>query len=163
MERKITKKNYFILILIFILTILLTLYLASWYNKTKNLYDEDSTNAFLAQIKIEEISSYLLENPNKIIYISSGNSNFETDFQVLIKDYELKNEVVSLKITDANTIEQLKEFIDDKIKDKIGLFPNILIAENGKIVDFLYDKKQEIKIQDVLKFLKEKEVILEDD
>ncbi len=67
--RKIPTKNYIILLVLLIVTIILTLGIFEIYKKktkkVSNLYD------FLNKITINEISSFTMENPESLIYISN--------------------------------------------------------------------------------------------
>lgn len=82
--RKIPTKNYIILLVLLIVTIILTLGIFEIYKKktkkVSNLYD------FLNKITINEISSFTMENPESLIYISNKyNVKYNKFEQVLSK------------------------------------------------------------------------------
>ena len=89
--KEIPKKNYFILAIIVVLTILLVFYLKSWYEATtlSNLPRTIMADS-LPEVKIEEFDNFIQENPNIVIYISSSTEN-QGDFDKKIYQYISKN------------------------------------------------------------------------
>ena len=58
MKREIPVKNYVILILVFLVTIVAVFYVRDWYNTTKNYYAQNSVmTKVVREIKSEEIST----------------------------------------------------------------------------------------------------------
>ncbi|MEG2251129.1 MAG: DUF6568 family protein, partial [Bacilli bacterium] len=82
--RNIPKKNYIILAAIFIMTIIATFYFASWYNALNEYYKTNSViTEVISEMESETLSSYIMDNPETIIYLSSS-----TDMNV--KKFEKK-------------------------------------------------------------------------
>ena len=103
MKREIPVKNYVILILVFLVTIVAVFYVRDWYNTTKNYYAQNSVmTKVVREIKSEEISNYILENQRFILYVSSGQNgelkNFENDLKDLIKKMDLSEEVLYMNL-----------------------------------------------------------------
>ena len=88
--KKIPFKNYVILCVIIVLTVISVFYVRSWYITNKEYYSRNSVIKDIArEIKIDEISNYTLESPKFMLYVSSGADadvkDFENDFKKLIK------------------------------------------------------------------------------
>lgn len=147
MKRVVPVKNYIILIIVVIASILLTFFLTNVYKDRLNdnvsktvMYD------FLSQVNNDELGNYLLENPNTIIYYASSSdvslNEFEEKFKELIIKYDLINNIVQFDI-----------------QNEKNRYTNITIYSEGVEKDTLYSEKTEINILDVEKFLKDKGII----
>ena len=147
MKRVVPVKNYIILIIVVIASILLTFFLTNVYKDRLNdnvsktvMYD------FLSQVNNDELENYLLENPNTIIYYASSSdvslNEFEEKFKELIIKYDLINNIVQFDI-----------------QNEKNRYNNITIYSEGVEKDTLYSEKTEINILDVEKFLKDKGII----
>lgn len=171
-KRIIPKKNYIILLLIAVFVVAICMYLVSWYKTIDNYYKTNSViSEVLNDIDSESLSSYLLDNPNVIMYLSSS-SDLE------IKDFEkkLKKEIVSKQINDSIIYIDVDEIKNSEISNilvtsylskplkKVSSIssPNFVAFKNGEIVDILSFSDEELNIIDVLKFLKRNEVIEND-
>ena len=128
MEKKIPLKNYVILAIIFLVTIIAVFYIRDWYITTKEYYAQNSVMTKVTrEIKREEISNYVMENQRLILYVSSGkNSNikdFEDEFKELIKKLDLNDDVLYMNL-DGVSMDSFYEFLKDysgsgKIKNQI--------------------------------------------
>jgi len=147
MKRVVPVKNYIILIIVVIASILLTFFLTNVYKDRLNdnisrtvMYD------FLSQVNNDELENYLLENPNTIIYYASSSdvslNEFEEKFKELIIKYDLINSIVQFDI-----------------QNEKNRYTNITIYSEGVEKDTLYSEKTEINILDVENFLKDKSII----
>lgn len=177
-ESKIPSKNYFIVILISLFTLVITCYLAFWYQNNQEYYKNNSVmSGYLSEIGeeaiIENISNYVIDNPDCILYISFGNDqsikNFENEFKNFINKYEIESEFIYADlnlISNKNFMTELQEqFFSDVLKNsnmELNKQSNLFIFENGKVVDILYFSKKTIKLDDVKAFLVEHEVINND-
>lgn len=108
MKREIPVKNYVILILVFLVTIVAVFYVRDWYNTTKNYYAQNSVmTKVVREIKSEEISNYILENQRFILYVSSGHDsgikNFEDDFKNLIQSLDITDDVLYMNLDGVNS------------------------------------------------------------
>lgn len=107
MKKKIPLKNYFILILVILLTILAVFYMRDWYNTSKEFYAQNSVmTKVVREIKNDEISNYILENQKFILYVSSGrNTNiksFEDEFKNLIQKMDLGENVLYMNLDEVD-------------------------------------------------------------
>ena len=163
--KEIPKKNYFILAIIVVLTILLVFYLKSWYEATtlSNLPRTIMADS-LPEVKIEEFDNFIQENPNIVIYISSSTEN-QGDFDKKIYQYISKNNLKQNFVymnKDEVTIEQLKDlqekYASDLIKKQdISNIPNFYLIHEGQIVDY-YNTNGQVDYNEAVKFLEEAEL-----
>jgi len=100
----IPKKNYMITVVIILSTIVLTFVLANSYKnkyrKTSEMYN------YLSEIKINEIESYLFENPSIIIYFADkynlNNDDKEIKLKKIINELNVYNYFIYLDINDVD-------------------------------------------------------------
>ncbi|MBE6159714.1 MAG: hypothetical protein E7157_01550 [Lactobacillales bacterium] len=141
MEKKIPKKNYIIVILISVFTILLTFFLMNKYNSNKTI--ENIT--FVSEIKENELNNYVTERQEVIIYMSSSTNenikDLESDLEKYTKKKNLKDEYVYLDLSKVNSnfynefyINYLNESYSGKFKIEE---PTIVIIRNGKVESYL--------------------------
>ncbi len=126
--REIPKKNYLILAVLLVVTILLTLMFSNIYKNKEKL-----VSAFYLEsnnIAPNEFDEYLMENPDLIIYVSDkydlSHEKFEEDFENKLKDLNIKNNLVYI---DKNEID--KSFIN-KLKNEYDV--NIDISKTPLII-----------------------------
>lgn len=163
-------KNYVILAIIFIITIVLVICLRNSYLEHKQ--NEEKTNTrlnILYEIKEEDLKSYLVENTDSVIYVSHASDESLITFEEAFKNYIAKNEIsreivyLNLDKVSSNFYETLKEkYSNDYIKSKENIVfnqANIFIIEEGKIRSVLYEQKSIITLSDVESFLKTNGVV----
>lgn len=171
-------KNYIFVLILSIFTIVVVSYFIFWYkNNTSNYKNNSVISGYLSEIGedeiIENLSNYVLDNPDCVLYVSFGNqsslSGFESDFKTLINEYNIKSSFIYADfnlINDKKFVEKLQEyFFSEELKNKnISLIkqPNLLLFKDGKIIDVLYSSKQSINLNDVKSFLFKYEVIAND-
>lgn len=169
--RKIPLKNYIILFVVSIIVIVLTFYLAEWYKTLKVYYQNNSVIAeLLPKIESETISSYMLDNNNVILYISSSKDqqvkSFEKKFKKYITENDLRDEIVYFDVLnyEGQDINDLFiKYTGEKLKKlKKIVIPNLIYFERGEILDILYVKENDITISDVKKFIERNNVIAND-
>ena len=108
--KEIPKKNYYILVVLLAVTVLLTLSLSSIYmNKEKlvsNFYEYSN------KITPEEFDEFMTENSDVIIYISDKydltHETFERNFENKIDELNLKHNLIYI---DKNDIDE--EFLNE--------------------------------------------------
>lgn len=167
--KKIPKKNYIITAVICLSTIIIVSYFAYWYI-AKNKYQQQSQvmPEFLLKFGedeiIDNITNYVLDNPECVIYISYNVDDNTYDFERELKDFiEQKNIKSSFAYIDLNNIKN-KKFLDEfserffspKLKAKnIKLIKqsNVFAFKDGVISDILYYNRQNINMSDVRSFL----------
>lgn len=158
-SRNVPLKNYLILTIISLITLLTVFYLVSWYNTSKEYYQNNSILVtFLSELKSDEITSYLIDNPQKVIYYAAGKDEkikeFEKQFKKLIEEEEIKNDIIYVdasKEENSNFITNLNKIYDKNI-DSIYT-PNLIYISEGKIKKIMYSSETEISKRDVRNFL----------
>lgn len=159
MEKKIPIKNYFIVVLLIILTVSLTFYLMITYN------NKDSKSlSFVSQVKENELDSYITERQEVIIYMSSSNNKYIKEFENELKKYtedkNLKDLYVYLDLNDVSS-NFYNEFYVKYLKESYtGTFeikePTIVIIRNGKIDSYLNNINDVNQVKD---FFEKNEVL----
>jgi len=156
-------KNYIILGIVILFTIMFSFYLRNWYNMSektrtyKNLLAQK-----LPELKLEEVDTFLMENPNIIIYISSGSDQNNKNFEKNLYEYIVKRDRVfdfvyldKDSITEQEIINFQKDYGDDAIKNRdMTYIPNFYVVQEGKIVNF-YNTEGNISYEEAIRFLKE--------
>lgn len=158
-NKKIPTKNYIIMLFITIVTIFLVFYLVSWYNASKEYYQNNSIMSnYLSEIKDTELSSYLIDNPDKVIYYASGRDesikNFEKEFKKMIEKYEIKDQVIyvdAAKEENSKFVNNLSELNSKKITFNDG--NNLFCIKEGKIDKVLFESNHELNKRQVRNFL----------
>lgn len=166
-------KNYIILAIIFLFTIGITFFLVKYHNDVQKYYQENSImSTFVFEIKEDNISSYILENPTIMIYVSSGSDNeaktFEKKLKSLIEQYGIKDDFVYFNIDNEDYsafYPKIKDlYFSEQLKQQnlsFSIDPTILYFQDGYITDILF-KKQDTTINDVKLFLIKQGVIVDD-
>ena len=142
--KKIPQKNYFILIILLLVTIIITLSLASVYkNKDKfvsNFYE------YANKIDSSEFNEYVTENSDLIIYISDkydlSKESFENKFKNKLDELNLKDKLVFIEKSSIDT--KILNNIQEKYKLKIDIkkLPIIIVLIDRKVVKSVYIKTE---------------------
>lgn len=135
--REIPKKNYFILFIVIVFSLLIAFYFRNWYKAYEDSYLSKSiVGNYLFEINYKELDNYLVENQSAIIYVSKvGNEkirNFEKKFINAINQNDLKNKILYLNLNNYKGDINNKYTINDK---DITSVPNISVFKNGKLDD----------------------------
>ena len=132
--REVPKKNYIYLFIILLGSLLLLLYLYTWYET----YNESKLNTsimdeYLTVINYNELDNYIIENKNAVIYVSIlGNEdihNFEKKFKKLKAENNLKNSILYIDISSENISTATSKL---NIEEQ---FPYLVVYTNGVITD----------------------------
>lgn len=149
MKKEVPMKNYFILVLIFLITVIGVFYAREWYNTSKEYYAQNSVMTKLVrEIKSEEIANYTLENQKFVLYVASGKNfelkDFEDEFKNLIKNMDLIDSVLYMNLdgVDPNSFYNLlkNDFsATTRIKDQItnDSSASLYVFTDGKITNIL--------------------------
>lgn len=156
-ERKIPLKNYIILALVLILSIVIVIYLFKWIGSKE--MNSAIINNNLRSINYNELDSYLVENNDCIIYISSSSDKesrkFESKFISLIDKYSLNNKLLYLNLDiEDNNKKNIKKLVNKSID-----FPLIIVFKNKEIVSVYDIKNNNYNINKVIDYLKEEGII----
>ena len=165
-EKKVPKKNYGILLVLFLLTFLLTYYIYRWYV----VYSDYQNNIpvikdSLVELTEEEMEHYISDNPTTTIYVCTASDincrNFEKSFKKLIENKSLKEYIAYVNISDTDE----KEFIDrfntnhQYKKRALSRYPALIYFEDGEISDILQETNAEkITITEVKEFIKRNKI-----
>lgn len=167
MERKIPLKNYILLAVTLIITIILVIYFYMW----KKTYEENKINnlimnEYIQEINYNELNDYLIENKNTVIYSSVVGNNktekFEKKFIKFIEDNSLTNKIIYLNLTEEiknkkiknEILEKYPELNSNNIKD-----PLIIIFNNNKIASIYNIKDNSYNVDNLKKYLEKEEII----
>lgn len=162
-KRNIPQKNYIIFAIIVLAVVGLTFYAAKWYNTITEYYKTNSVIAdVIPTIEADSLSSYILDNPNAVIYVSSSSDvnvkSFEKDFKKIIADNNLSSSIVYLNTDDTANADGLnlltsKYMSTTLSKIKTIYTPNIIKFTDGKITDILFSRQTSISKKAALNFL----------
>jgi predicted nucleic-acid-binding protein len=162
-DRIIPKKNYIILVGLFSFCIVLTLYISRWYTELSNYYQTNTiVSEVIAEMEYDSLSSYLLDNHEALIYITSSTDQsikkFEIQFKKYIIEYDLANDIRYLDVSKEENRDIIKDIMNNysskNLKKMKDIFiPNLLYFKDGKLVDILYIKETKINKQDVQNFI----------
>ena len=171
-ERIIPKKNYFIVVLLFVVLIGFTLYCSSWYKEITEYYNNNSVITEVAsEINLESLSSFLQDNPETIIYVSASNDlnvkPFEKKFKKYIVENNMNDSIVYLDLAKEENNKAIdtimNNYLPSKLKNMSDIhIPNIIYFKDGMIEDILYRKKTSIDKTDVVNFFSRNELIEND-
>ena len=156
--RNIPLKNYFIFGCISVITIILILYAGSWYKAT-NEYNKRPSPVLevINTIQLDELDSYLLENPFALIYMSNYDESlytYEEELSDIITKYDLYQDIVYISLNKVNTKKLRKYYNTQNYSEN-----NLVIFEKGKIKYFLAVNDAQLTRENTLEFLIEHEMI----
>lgn len=157
-EKEIPFKNYIILAVILIFTILLVVYLFNWQSiYQKNKLQEPILDKYLMVINYNELDDYLVENKEAIVYVSVLNDEkirmFENKFKNLIIKNDLNNKILYLNLTNES-VEINKKYLSN-----LSEVPTLIIFDEGKVVESYSIKDNNYDIKAFEKFLEKEEII----
>lgn len=170
-EREIPRKNYYLLLLLSVLTVLILWYCVNWYQeRQKYELTTSSVAEIVSEVKQEELPNYLLDNPNAVVYFTSFQDkdikSFEKEFKKYILKHELTNEIVVVDTDKIQGQEFYTKFVNDyfvnELKNKsvnLNYLPNMIIVKDGKVKNVLITYDTEITMNEVEHFLEKNEVI----
>ena len=163
--RVIPKKNYFILGVVLLLTVLAVYYFYMWnkaYNESK--INEPVLDKYMTVINYYELEDYLIENPDTIIYTSiledKDIRSFENRFKNYIRNDKLDHDVLYMDITSEIKSNNKKTDMMKKYSVEYANIldiPNVMVFENGKlkmiynIQDNDYDVKKTVEFINSIK------------
>lgn len=161
MKKEIPLKNYILLSIVLIFTIIIVIYLFMWYNAYENNNLKNKIlDKYLMVINYNELEDYIVENKNAIIYTSVSNNaetkTFEKKFKNIIKKNSLNNSILYLDLAkDENIIKKIKEKYNKDLSEE----PSILIFKDGKLEEIYNIKENNYNIKKLEKYLEEEDVI----
>ena len=150
--REVPLKNYIYLFLILLGTILILIYIYTWYDTyNQNKLNTSIMNEYLTVINYNELDNYIIENKDAILYVSMlGNEDinrFEKKFKNEIIKNNLRNDILYLDLTNENQESAIKELQID------GNLPCLVVYTNGQITDTYNIKKANYNNKKIIKYL----------
>lgn len=148
--RVIPIKNYIILGIVLLVSFLILYYLYLWHES----YNESKLNVpildkYMDVINYNELSDYLVENPDSIIYVSvlenSDIRSFEKKLKSVLKKHEIENEVLYMNITDSiNDIDK-----NDYMYGETSILdvPLVMVFDNGILKSIYSIRNNDYDIQ----------------
>lgn len=139
--RVIPKRNYLILGLVIVVTLILVYYFYMW----SQAYKEKKLNirildSYMEVINYNELDNFLVENPDVIVYVSvlenSTIREFEKKLKKSFRNHEIENEMFYLDITEDIRDDKIKANMINNYKiNSVNMtnVPCLLIFEEGKL------------------------------
>lgn len=134
--REIPKKNYYILVVLLVATVLLTLFLSNLYLNKEKL-TSDFFN-YANTITPEDFDEFMMENSDVIIYISDkydlSHNTFEKKFETKIDELNLKHNLIYIDKEDIDSefLNKLKNSY--KINLDLEKLPIIVVVIDKEVV-----------------------------
>ena len=145
--KNIPIKNYFYLLIILVITVVLTINILNMYKLSKRV--ETEFYKYANTISSKEFDSYITEYPDSIIYIydkyNTDYKDFETEFKENIEQSYYKNNLVYMDKKNINKKFKNKLKENYNIELEYNNMPIILIVEDGVIT-----KKVEVELDNKL-------------
>lgn len=163
-EKEIPLKNYILLSIVLILTIVVVIY----FFLCKNTYEKSKLQTpilddYLLVINYNELNNYLVENKDAIIYVSKLNNEnirlFENKFKNIINKNNLNNKILYLDLTEELKENNIVKKINKKYGKEMTEVPTIVIIKDGKISSSYNIKENKYNIKLLEKYLEKEDVI----
>lgn len=163
-EKEIPLKNYILLSIVLILTIVVVIYFFLW----KNTYEKSKLQTpilddYLLVINYNELNNYLVENKDAIIHVSKLNDEsirlFENKFKNIINKNNLNNKILYLDLTEELKENNIVKEINKKYGKEMTEVPTIVIIKDGKISSSYNIKENKYNIKLLEKYLEKEDVI----
>ena len=136
--RKIPVKNYIILGIVILFTLLILYYFYCWVD----VYKESKINIpildkYMTVINYNELDNYIVENPDTIVYVSVLEDEkirgFEKKLKNKYKGKEIDNEILYMNITDGIKNKDIKDDMIGKYSINGLDVPSVLVFSDGKL------------------------------
>lgn len=163
-ETGVPPKNYLVLGVIIVITLLACIYLFSWYRQ----YNSSQTNkpvitSTLREVNYNNLNTVVTERDMVIVYMCTTDEticrNFEKKFSNYVKENNLTEEIMYLNLGNKSDENNLLNTIYNKYKSKklvkkAHKYPTLLIFNEGEIIDILSsNRKHKLTINQVDEFL----------
>lgn len=164
-EREIAFKNYIILALVLIITIIGVIYIFMWYSsKEKSKLELPILDDYIMPINYNELNDYIVENKDAVIYTSVLNDVnirlFENKFKNVIIKNNLNSSILYLNLTNEIKDTNVLLKMEKKYGTKIDI-PSVMVFRDGVLTDVYNIKEDNYNIKKLEKYL-EKEVVIND-
>lgn len=165
-SKKIPKKNYYIVLGVSVIIIVLTLYSRKLY---LNYLDNSKTSSFedktINQINNEDFDYALTEVSEAILYVSNSSdeevANIDKKIYKLFKKKSLIDKVIFWDVSDIYTSGEYISTLRNKfpeISDKISVAPLLIYIKDGKAHDVITSEYSLINEDDVKGLIEKNEI-----
>lgn len=154
-------KNYLILLLLFIVSMGVVLYICELYKVNQEEKKKIPViSGALSEIYSTDLEHYVLDNPTTVIYMCTADDDtcrlFERDFKKLLKKKDYSEQIVYLNLTDVNQDEFVSSF-NSTYNYKIKLttnYPAFVLFEDGTVKSVLQgSEEKQLELIKVKQFL----------
>jgi hypothetical protein len=154
----IPKKNYIILVILSLITVLLTLYVSAWMKTYKdNKLSVSPFSDVVEEVNINEINLAFSEMNEVILYVGYTNDKTVYDMEErlikYIKSRDIVDKFIYVNVTDfLNNNEYLnilKNTFED-LKDDINDAPSLIYVKNGKAEKVINSNNKVITTYDII-------------
>lgn len=140
--KKVPKKNYIILGIMFIFVLALTLYLKKWSEVYKeNKLSNSPLSGKVEEVKLEELSTVVGEMNEVIVYIGHTNDreiyNVEKRLFKYLKDKDILDKFIYVDVTNNKDYQEVLEKVFPKIKDEIKTSPMLIYNKNDSVTEVI--------------------------
>ena len=166
-DKKITIKDYIVVISLFIITGTLIVVLANYYRDYRTYYRRIPViSGYVNEVSEDELDNYLLENNDTFIYIGKADDTncrkLEKSLKDFIKKYNLKDKTIYINIS---KVRNEKDFINRLNNKYAGIklvndYPSFIIVLNNRIIDLVSKEgNQNVTVNDIKELLDSYEMI----
>ena len=163
--KKIPRKNYIVVAVIFTFTIALAFTLYVLYNNgNKEMNDIPVMRGVISELNEKSIDDYFLENSDFFIYVGVANDDnsrkVEENLESVLKKRNILDKTIYLNITSITDKNKFYTAFNDKYSNGVKLqsYPAFIIISNKKILDIVQSSNNKITIFDIERILDEYEV-----
>lgn len=140
--KKIPITNYFLSLIIGLITVVLVFYIMDRYN---NRLTEIN---FINEVKEADLDYYIAENNNVLIYMTSGKNSrtIDKEFKKYLKNRDIKEKIIYVNLNDVSATFKDKfgkKYVPLSASYKLYINdPTMIFIENGQIEYWLTDIKE---------------------
>lgn len=165
-KRVVPKRNYVILLLIFVVSGVIFWLLVEPFKKEEK--QESKLTDKLVNLDYSAFGEFIVERQDVIVYLtdfSNKSLDFEDSFEDVLNKEELVYEVVyvnSSSLTSEDLLNIKNTYYSDKLKSSnvdLNIIPNLLLFQDGKVVDILYKVESAYTYNEMVIFLENYGVI----
>lgn len=145
-------KNYIILLIIFIITIIATIYINAWIKTYKANSDFSPLTNLVQEITLSDLEATMPETNIAILYIADNSDfNLDNDILKMVNDEAINDYFYYLnveKISNNQSVEILKNYFNN-LKDEINKIPMFIYIKDGKATKVFDSNERQLTINDL--------------
>jgi mevalonate kinase len=141
--KKIPTKNYIIVAIISIATLLFVIVMSNYLTKQREYIEQEERISYLAEIKEEELENFMIENHDIMIYLANSdiqNEELENKIKTVLEQNDFYKDTIYLDMKDLDEDFYQKlalNYFDDNIINTKIVTESILIIKNQKVIDII--------------------------